>query len=506
MNKKLKRILTASLISTLPISAIGCSTTNSKLAKNIDKSMAEFVTSINKLDYVDTSSPDNKLGKIVETSAKTDTAYISSTLDNLNVENTITRPSERTDNFKLFVLSSRPFITLTSDDNASSLEFSMSFSTEKIENTSDEICKKINTLILKRSILMIYVNEIYNGNVTLSEENKVAINAYVNVLKENTSFLNGNRGMVKNQLSLANDLVSEENNGNLINYYIIKSGEALETRSNKIDSSISAIDSIISILETNLSPSSSYYESKLSTTYENLIKNISDISDNEKNENKELAKKIAESLGVYLSNTTENETNNSQETTENNNNTTNNANNNQNLQNNNISQSTANNTTNTNNITNSNTRKNALQNDLQNEKSKNIIKNDNYPSINDNNSNKNYITTNPNAKIQTNNQTNQNITTDENNIISNDSKLPRPRRVRRRGRNNNAVISTSDREKSNTAKSVTNMENENQDNTMRATRKPTANSTEEYISSNPTSSNFEQNKATRMPYRSQQNF
>lgn len=512
MNKKLKRILTASLVTTLPIAAIGCSTTNSKLAKNIDKSMAEFVTSINKLDYVDTSAPDNKLGKIVETTAKTDTAYLTNTLNNLNVENTITRPSERTDNFKLFVLSSKPFVTLTSDDasSISTLEFSMQFSTDKIEETSDEICSKINTLILKRSILMIYVNEIYNGNVTLSEENKTAINAYVNVIKENASFLNGNRGMVKNQLSLANDLVSSESNSNLINYYIIKSGEALETRSNKIDSSISAIDSIINILETNLSPSSSYYQSKLSTTYENLIKNISDKSDNETNENKELAKKIADSLGICLSDTSENETNNNTQTNNENKDTTDNVNNNQNSQN--ISTYPSiinNNKINANDVTiNSNTRKNTLQNDLQSDTNGRIIRNNNYP-INEQNQN-NYIQTNPNARNQNNGQNDQtNLTNnqDNRNTINNDTKLPRPRRVRRRARNNNnAVISTSDREKSNTAKSVTNMENENQDNTMRATRKPTSNSTEEYISSRPTSSNFDQNKATRMPYRSEQRF
>lgn len=441
MKNNFKKILTTSIVSAVSLTAIGCSTTNTKLAKNIDKSMAEFVTSINKLDYVDTSTTDNKLGKIVETTSN-DNAYIK-TLNNLNIENTITRPSERNDNFKLFVLSSKPFITFTSDDNSTSLQLSVKFSTDKIEETSDEISSKINQLILKRSILMIYVNEIYNGNVTLSEENKVAINAYTNVIKENTSFLNGNRGMVKNQLSLANDLVASDNNDNLINYYIIKSGEALETRSNKIDSSISAIDSIISILETNLSPSSTYYQNKLSTTYDNILNgmNTADSSD----ENKELAKKIADSLNFCLQTNDSNSENNQNQTNEN--------------------------------TTQSNLTKDIKDNSYYAKEKSKLINNN--------------ITNN-----QDNNKNNQIRTLENNeNITSN-------RRTRRlRNRNNGTIISTDNNTKSNSAKSVTKMDNENQNNTVRATRTPSKPSNEEYISSNPSENNTIINRATRTPYR-----
>lgn len=297
MKNKIKKIVTTSLLSAVALSAIGCSTTNNKLAKNIDKSMAEFVASINKLDYVETGTNEtNKIGKIVETSNNTD--YLNENISTLELDKAITKPSERSDNFKLFVLSNRPYISLTSEDNSASLDINLRFSTDIIEQTSDEINDNINTLILKRSILMIYVNEIYNGNITLTEENKVAINAYVNVIKENASFLNGNRGMVRNQLGIASDLVESNKNNELINYYIIKSGEALETRSNKINSTISAIDSIINILEANLSPNSPYYNSKLSSTYQNIISNTgSNVNQNNTdNPNIEIANNIAESL------------------------------------------------------------------------------------------------------------------------------------------------------------------------------------------------------------------
>ena len=319
--KNFKKILTGTLVSVVSATAIGCTTNTNNLAKNIDRSMAEFVSSINKLDYVDTNSKSSeKIGKIVETSVAspydnrtkdikkrkiTSTgntiSFLNDNVSEAEIENTITRPSERNNDFNLFVLSDIPFVTLTSEDAPTDFSFCVKFSTNKIEIASSEIDSKINLLILKRSMLMIYVNEIYSGRVNLSNESKTAINAYVNVLKENTSFLNGNRGMVKNQLGLASDLVKNEKNNDLVNYYIIKSGEALENRASKLDTSISAIDSIIQIIENNLLPSSNYYNSKLSNTYNDLINNIksSENTDGEitqNSTNKEIADKISSSL------------------------------------------------------------------------------------------------------------------------------------------------------------------------------------------------------------------
>jgi len=294
MKNKIKKIITTALLSVTATSAIGCANTNTKIAKKINNGVEDFVSSINKLDYVETnnSNTSSNIGKIVSAVAE-ENLYTKMT-SNTNIENTITRPTERHDNFKLYVLSTSPYITLTSDDN--NLNFSMQVSTEKIETASDDINNKINQLILKRAILMIYVNEIYSGNVSLSEENRKSINAYVNIIKENSSFLNGNRGMVKNQLGMASNLINKESEDDIVNYYIIKSGEALEIRSNKIESSISAIDSIISILEQNLTPNSCYYHNNLTTSYQNMVTKIEKQELNSDDEI--LAKNIAESINM----------------------------------------------------------------------------------------------------------------------------------------------------------------------------------------------------------------
>lgn len=525
MKKNIKKIITTSLLSALSITTIGCSTTDNKLAKNIDKGMAEFVSSINKLDFVDTSSPVEE-GKIVETSAKlqSNNHFLTSNISNVNVENTITRPSERDDSFKLFVLSNKPYVSLTSDDSSASFEFCVKFSTDKIQETSDEIDEKINKLILKRSILMIYVNEIYNGNVTISDENKVAINAYVNVIKENASFLNGNRGMVKNQLNLASDLVDSDKNDNLVNYYIIKSGEALETRSSKIDSTISAIDSIINILENNLTSTSTYYNSKLSVSYENLINNLQPNSTKTETNtsNIELADNIAKSLGYCCIDEDSANNDNKSNTTQNN--TSSNesgimtlplTDNNQLTNISNTQNSTQNNTATNNNQLARNTQNNnnQISNQPTNNQQSNVNQKNSLSTINQtrnssttnkqNNVNQNTTSNNTydyNRRYRGYDYQNKERNNSSNNRISNNNYNRRVIRDTANRRNttnngnytrNNTVISTNNQ----------NLENDMQNQNNTNQNKRTIKTTEEYNSTN-THFNQNQSRATRVPYQS----
>ncbi len=568
MKNKIKKILTATIVSAVSFTAIGCGTNNTKLAKNIDNSMAEFISSINNLDYVETgaksSSTNDKVGKIVETSApmfesnKTNTSqkllansnekFLNESATNSYLENTITKPQERSDNFKLFVLSESPFITLTSNDNDANLNFNVKFSTNKIETTSTEIESKINTLILKRSILMIYVNEIYNNNVNLTEENKIAINAYVNVIKENTSYLKGNRGMVKNQLKLASNLVSSEQNENLVNYYIIKSGEALETRVNKLNSTIEAIDSIINIIENNLTNNSSYYKTNLSNTYNNILSNLSTNKSNpseltKDSSNVDVAKSIADSLNfTNLNNTSINtQTNlnninqpNKLPSTNNNtineivpHQTTNSTNQSQNITSQNTNNS-LNNTVNQQNELNENRDNKNIQNNLNN---KTIKRRHNRRSRNMSNLNNTNQNTNNNDATNTNLLGNNNI---QSNMPNKDLNY-RNNRIRinnfptsnsnnsqnnlRPSQNNNDMFKENTINQTNTNNIEIKEEHDNKNNTgenklmtdneqkiMRAKRTPEQTKTEEYTSAKVSNLDMETNRATHVPYRTQNKF
>lgn len=504
MNKKFKKAITTAILSVTATTALGCTTTNTKIAQKINKGVNDFVSSINKLDYVETNNTSNKsLGKIV--SAVNDSQVFNAVTSGTNIENTITKPENRSDNFKLYTLSSTPFITLTSDNN--NVNLSIEFSTEKIENTSDEISEKINKLILKRAILMVYVNEIYSGNVNLSDENRQAINAYVNVIKENASFLNGNRGMVKNQLNMASNLINSQSNDHIVNYYIIKSGEALEIRSNKIDSTISAIDSIISILETNLSPSSCYYQNNLTSSYESMLSSLNNSTTS--NNNAQLAKDIAESINMLNTNTssaskantnsipsTQSNTNNVQ-TINNTRTTNNNLNSNNNVSNNTISQRTRTNT-----ITNSNNQRNNSTIDSQthnstinNQRSNTAIDTQtNNTTINSQRNNQS-INRNYDNQIQTleeykNNTVDQQVTQNNNSDFSRPTPSQRTQTHRNRNNINNNYNPTMNPGSLN--KTITS-ENENQITKRRE--------------SNRSSSDTEnKHKATRVPYRMQSNY
>lgn len=497
MKEKVKKILTTTLLSAATISAVGCGVNGNKLAKNIDKSMADFVSSINNLDYVETGKPANdKVGKIVETGSSlygtgthrisaegNQIKFLNNNVSETEIENTITKPTERKDDFKLFVLSETPFISLTSNDNNANLSFNIKFSTNKIEETSTEIDEKINTLILKRSILMIYVNEIYNGNVTLSEENKTAINAYVNVIKENTSFLNGNRGMVKNQLKLATDLVEDGKNENLVNYYIIKSGEALENRASKLDSTISAIDSITKIIEDNLSSTSTYYNTKLSDTYQNIISNINSNSNtqiNANSSNKEIADSISNSLNFLGGNKTQssNEQNNVTPTptidTKDIKTPTNNTNNNGLTTYPMVDRNSQNNT----NLGLQNSRQNGFQNNRQN------------PALNQNNNNQT-IQRGPQIR---NNNPNDNIMTLEENYKDNTRKEIQPRVNSTTGRMQNRNHNINARRNNNQFQSTNQNLTNNQNNANNSNIAPNFTQNAENLQNLNNNSTFDQNR------------
>lgn len=459
MKEKLKKIMITTLCSMTAGTAIGCANGNTKIAQKINNGVNDFVASINKLDFVDTNSTSN-IGKIV--SAANERNVFNTLAKNTNIENTITTPSERTDNFKLYVLSSTPYISLTSNDNE--INLSMQFSTEKIETTSDDINENINKLILKRAILMIYVNEIYNGNVNLTEENRKAINAYVNVIKENASFLNGNRGMVKNQLGLASNLIEQDTNNDIVNYYIIKSGEALEIRSNKIDSTLSAIESIISILEQNLTESSCYYQNTLTTTYNNMLSNMSSNTEST-NENTELAKTIAESINMVNDKT---ENNSSEATTQN-----------------------------TTRIT-TNDYKNRLNNNLQNKQNNNIIAENNLTTLEEKTQN--------DAKISENQPNNGVLNGNLNNLTPTQrAKIRRQERLnRQRNQQNPNQINTTNNTQNNTTNYIApNSQNRKTTSQIEAQNNKTTNSLNTNTGrQNTLNPNYAHNKAVRVPYQS----
>ena len=119
---------------------------------------------------------------------------------------------------------------------------------ETINQSANNVKNILNEIITKRSNLLFYVNHLYKGNINLTPEESNSLNAYLNIIKENTSYLNSNKGIVLNQFNQAKEIADEQSNPSLVNAYIIRTNEAISTRYAKLNSVSYAIDAILNIL------------------------------------------------------------------------------------------------------------------------------------------------------------------------------------------------------------------------------------------------------------------
>lgn len=133
---------------------------------------------------------------------------------------------------------------------------------------------KINILLSKRGDLLLYLNEIYSGNVSLSEEDIFSINVYMNILKDNSNYLSNYNGQLKNQVNEAKEIYDGNSNTNLINAYLIKAVETLQLRCAKIDTSILSMTSIIDIVKNNLINNYHEYNKHETSTIDNYTKDV----------------------------------------------------------------------------------------------------------------------------------------------------------------------------------------------------------------------------------------
>ncbi len=176
--------------------------------------------------------------------------------------------------------------------------------TETIEEKSTQVVDRLSTLIEKRANTLLYVNALYSKKIFLNKEAVTAINAYINIIKDNTSYLDSNKGLIANQLSHAGEIKATSQYSPLINAYIIRTSEAIDTRLAKLDSSIEAINAIIEILDANMTgenipntinQNNTKINNKISK--ENKIANISENNSNNCNNeciNEEILQKTTE--------------------------------------------------------------------------------------------------------------------------------------------------------------------------------------------------------------------
>ena len=250
--KRTKIYLSSLIMLVIALIFTACGTNSSTaLAKNLDTSVTDLVYTVSSLDWVET----NSINQLSNNSSLNQTNSGLSNTNNTSTSNMNTNVNLSTNNSNT---------NNNTNTNNTDNTLVVTYSIDNLLGRINDIQEQINSLINKRSALMLYINEIYNGNVELSPADISAINAYMNILRDNTSFMNSNKGMVRNHLNRANNTQRTNNNRNLINAYIIRANEAIETRLYKLEASVEALSSIISLIENKITPQSTFYNNLIS--------------------------------------------------------------------------------------------------------------------------------------------------------------------------------------------------------------------------------------------------
>lgn len=293
--KKIIRLTMFSLLSLSLIIFTGCNSADKTLAKNLDNTVTNLVYSITNLDFADTADlnllstnktnnvTDNNENENISENQISNNSKNANCCEDCNNSGSLSQFQANNQNYNMnenmsgypgfnkefcdkpiskakyntycygntktnSVVSNQ---TNTADNMQEKNETKalVSFSTEQISENNQTLQSLISKLINKRSNLLLYINDLYKGNVTIASTNKNAVNAYMNILKDNTSYFNQHRGLVTNQIDQAKELYNSDNSSSLINAYIIRTNEAIATRIAKLESSISAMDSILDIMK-----------------------------------------------------------------------------------------------------------------------------------------------------------------------------------------------------------------------------------------------------------------
>lgn len=317
--KKIIRLTMLSLLSLSLIIFTGCNSADKTLAKNLDNTVTNLVYSITNLDFADTADlnllstntnktnnvTDNKENENITENQISNNSKNANCCESCNNSGSLSQFQEKNQNYNMNEnmsgypgfnkefcdkpISKAKYNTYCYGNNKTNSVVSnqtntadnmqeknetkalVSFSTEQISENNQTLQSLISKLINKRSNLLLYINDLYKGNITVASTNKNAVNAYMNILKDNTSYFNQHRGLVTNQIDQAKELYNSDNSSSLINAYIIRTNEAITTRIAKLESSISAMDSILDIMKGSQNSNSKSYI--LNNYNQNVIRN-----------------------------------------------------------------------------------------------------------------------------------------------------------------------------------------------------------------------------------------
>lgn len=232
------------------------STTNNG-AKNNNNTVTSNITddiSANNNSTGNRANYNTSTGNHTNSNTNTDTNDAVDTADNRNNDttknNTIGINSENITDGDANKILNQTGITTGGNDIDTSTSTNSIYS--DLATSSARISELIADLVKVRTVIMLYISDLYNGSITLSQDEINAINSYANIIKESTAYLKSNQGTVKNHLNEATNFGNTDAYASLANSHIIRATEVLNTRGAKIESAVVATMNIIDILKTNV--------------------------------------------------------------------------------------------------------------------------------------------------------------------------------------------------------------------------------------------------------------
>lgn len=148
--------------------------------------------------------------------------------------------------------------------------------TSLILANKDSLNNYLTQISERRSVIMLYCNDIRTGNIVLTEAEKQAISEYIIVLREVTNYVNSNTGAVTKYMNGINAIEDYTNSVALVNAKVIRVNDLLNTRHLKLETAISALDGVLEIFascgERNFN-TQSMNQNKINTGYSDGLTN-----------------------------------------------------------------------------------------------------------------------------------------------------------------------------------------------------------------------------------------
>lgn len=121
-----------------------------------------------------------------------------------------------------------------------------------LETSASDLNDILLEVSTKRGIIMLYCTDLRSGRASLSAEDKIAINEYIDIIKETTNYLNNNAGALTGHYNNIVSVASNENSAEIVNARLIRANETLKTRYAKLDTCLDSLSAITNILTTRI--------------------------------------------------------------------------------------------------------------------------------------------------------------------------------------------------------------------------------------------------------------